>query len=84
MSELLTKFKQAGDDVQKLTEKPDNKTLLKLYALYKQSVNGDVSGEEPSGWDFVKKTKYDAWAEYKGVSKDEAMGKYIELVESLK
>jgi acyl-CoA-binding protein len=84
MSEIKIKFEKAGEDVTKLKEKPDNKTLLKLYALYKQATIGDVKGEEPSGWDFVKKAKYDAWLELKGTPKKQAMEQYIELVEKLK
>ncbi len=84
MSNLENKFKKALEDVTKLSEKPDNNTLLKLYALFKQATAGDVQGEEPSGWDFVKKAKYDAWAELKGTTKEQSMEKYIELVKTLK
>lgn len=84
MSDLIKDFEKATMDVQKLHEKPDNKTLLNLYALFKQSTIGDVTGEEPSGWDFVKKAKFDAWTELKGISKEDAKKKNISLVESLK
>ena len=33
-------------DVKALSERPDNDTLLRLYALYKQGSEGDVSGDE--------------------------------------
>ncbi|MEO6688018.1 MAG: acyl-CoA-binding protein, partial [Dokdonella sp.] len=32
MSNLKTKFEQAAEDIKKLSERPDNDTLLKLYA----------------------------------------------------
>src|SRR3546814_3372617 len=36
MSDLQARFEQAKQDVQGLSERPDNDTLLRLYALYKQ------------------------------------------------
>ena len=71
-------------DSKKLPEKPDNMTLLKLYALYKQASEGDVEGKRPGFTDMVGRAKYDAWAAIKGTSGDDAMKRYIELVDSLK
>ena len=67
-----------------LPDKPDNMTLLKIYALYKQSTEGDVGDKRPGFTDMVGRAKYDAWAVVKGKSKDEAMQEYVDLVESLK
>ncbi len=83
MSDLKTRFETAAQDVQKLARKPDDKTLLSLYAFYKQATVGDVTGGRPTGFDIVGKAKYDAWAKLKGTSKDMAMQAYIELVERL-
>ena len=47
MSDLQAKFEQAAKDVHALAERPDNDTLLRLYALYKQGAEGDVSGAKP-------------------------------------
>ncbi|RFF28685.1 MULTISPECIES: acyl-CoA-binding protein [unclassified Wenzhouxiangella] len=84
MSDLETRFKQAADDAQNLDQRPDNDTLLKLYALYKQGSKGDVSGEKPGFFDFVGVAKYEAWEKLQGMDADEAKQKYIDLVESLK
>lgn len=84
MSDLETRFKQAADDAQNLDERPDNDTLLKLYALYKQGSEGDVSGEKPGFFDFVGVAKYEAWEKLQGMDADEARQKYIDLVESLR
>ena len=54
-----------------------------LYALYKQTTEGDVSGERPGGFDFKAIAKYDAWAEIKGKSKEDAMKEYVSLVDRL-
>jgi diazepam-binding inhibitor (GABA receptor modulating acyl-CoA-binding protein) len=56
-------------DSKKLPEKPDNMTLLKIYALYKQATEGDVEGKRPGFTDMVGRAKYDAWAALKGKSK---------------
>lgn len=83
MPDLKAQFEQAAQDVQKLPKKPDDKTLLSLYAFYKQSTVGDVHGSRPTGFDLVGKAKYDAWAKLKGASQDMAMQAYIELVKRL-
>jgi diazepam-binding inhibitor (GABA receptor modulating acyl-CoA-binding protein) len=84
MSNLESRFETAVRDVQQLSERPGNDTLLRLYALYKQVTYGDVSGRRPGMTDFVGRAKYDAWEGLKGVSKDKAMLDYINQVESLK
>ena len=84
MAELKTQFEQAVADSKNLPEKPDNMTLLKLYALYKQASAGDVEGKRPGFTDMVGRAKWDAWNEFKGKSSDEAMQEYVDLIESLK
>ena len=84
MSDLKTQFEKAAQEAQKLPKKPDNDTLLRLYALYKQATVGDVSGKRPGFMDMVGQAKYDAWAKVKGTSKDAAMQSYIDLVNKLK
>jgi carboxylesterase len=54
--------------------------MLELYALYKQSTSGDVSGSRPGMMDIKGRAKYDAWAKRKGMTKDAAMEAYINLV----
>lgn len=83
MADLKTRFEDAAQRVQKLARRPDDHTLLKLYALYKQATVGDVTGSRPGLADFKDRLKYDAWARLKGMSKDKAMQDYIALVESL-
>jgi diazepam-binding inhibitor (GABA receptor modulating acyl-CoA-binding protein) len=82
---LKEQFEKAIADSKTLTEKPGNEVLLQLYSLYKQSTEGDVSGEAPSNpFDFVNKAKYDAWAALKGKSSDDAMQQYVDLLNKLK
>jgi len=81
---LQEQFAQAQIDSKNLSERPDNMTLLKIYALYKQASSGDVTGERPGFTDMVGRAKYDAWDALKGLSQDEAMQQYIDLIEELK
>lgn len=84
MSDLKKQFEQASSDVKKLKKDPGNERKLKLYALYKQATEGDVKGQRPGLLDFVGGAKHDAWAEVKGMKPEEAMKKYVSLVERLK
>ena len=84
MSKLQASFEKAAEDIKKLSERPDNETLLKLYALYKQGADGDVSGPKPGFFDFVGTAKYEAWSKLKGTGKEDAMQKYIDLVAKLR
>lgn len=80
----MNPFEQAQADVQTLSRKPGNDVLLKLYALYKQGTEGDVSGDRPGGFDFKGAAKYNAWEAVKGQSQAQAQQAYIDLVASLK
>ena len=83
MSDLDARFAAAAEASKTLPERPDNETLLKLYALYKQATSGDVEGKRPGFTDPVGRAKYDAWAGIQGMSADDAKGAYADLVESL-
>lgn len=84
MSDLKAKFEQAAADSQNLSKRPDNDTLLKIYSLYKQGSHGDVAGSRPGFTNPVGRAKFDAWASLKGMSRDDAMQKYVDLITSLK
>lgn len=83
MSDLKQKFEAASQSVKKLKEDPGNDAKLQLYALYKQGTEGDVQGKRPGFTDMIGRAKYDAWAKAKGLSAEEAMKKYVDLVKSL-
>ena len=84
MASLKAQFDKAVAASKSLPEKPDNATLLQIYALYKQASSGDVEGKRPGFTDLVGRAKYDAWAGVKGKSANEAMQQYVDLIESLK
>jgi diazepam-binding inhibitor (GABA receptor modulating acyl-CoA-binding protein) len=84
MADLTTSFETAVSESKQLPEKPDNMTLLKIYALYKQATAGDVDGKRPGFTDMVGRAKFDAWEALKGTTSEDAMQQYIDLIESLK
>ena len=84
MADLKSQFEQAVKDSKGLPEKPDNMTLLKLYALYKQGSSGDVADKRPGFTDMVGRAKWDAWNDVKGKPANAAMQEYVDLIESLK
>ena len=83
MSDLQTQFDAAVANSKNLTERPDNMTLLKLYALYKQGSVGDNADKKPGFSDMVGRAKWDAWNGLKGTSNADAMQQYVDLIESL-
>ena len=83
MASLKAQFEKAVADSKSLPEKPDNATLLQLYALYKQASSGDVEGKRPGFSDMVGRAKFDAWAGMKGKTDKQAMQEYVDLIESL-
>jgi len=83
MADLKKQFEAAAANSKNLTERPDNATLLKIYALYKQGSVGDNTDKKPGFGDMVGRAKWDAWNGCKGTSQDAAMQQYIDLIKSL-
>ena len=83
MATLKKQFEAAAANSKNLSERPDNPTLLKIYALYKQATEGDNTEKKPGFTDMVGRAKWDAWNGLKGTSTDDAMQQYIDLIESL-
>ncbi|KAK0400889.1 hypothetical protein QR680_015502 [Steinernema hermaphroditum] len=76
-------FEAAQKNLQKLSEEPAVDAKLKLYSLFKQATQGDVTGDRPGMMDFGGRAKYDAWKGVQGMAKDKAQQSYVELVNSL-
>ena len=83
MADLKAQFEAAIANSKNLSERPDNATLLKIYALYKQASAGDNADKKPGFSDMVGRAKWDAWNGLKGTSSDDAMQQYVDLIESL-
>ncbi len=76
-------FEAAQERVKKLSKAPSTDDLLELYALYKQATSGDVSGSRPGMLDMKGRAKFDAWTKKKGLSREDAMTRYVALVDRL-
>ena len=83
-SKLHAQFEQAVAQSKTLSERPDNATLLQLYALFKQASEGDVQEARPGAMDFVGAAKWNARDQLRGVSRTEAMRQYIDQIARLK
>ncbi|SDF66567.1 MULTISPECIES: acyl-CoA-binding protein [Rhodanobacteraceae] len=81
--DLRSQFEQAYLDITRLGRRPDNDTLLRIYALYKQGSEGDAVGPKPGFFDFVGTAKYEAWVKLTGMPQAQAQEEYVALVRSL-
>ena len=84
MSDLDAQFEAAVAESKTLAATPDQDTMLKMYALFKQAQEGDVSGKRPGFTNPVGRAKYDARQKITGMDSEQAKSDYIALVESLK
>ena len=83
MADLKKQFEAAAASSKNLSERPDNTTMLKIYALYKQGGIGDNTEKKPGFSDMVGRAKWDAWNGLKGTDSNAAMQQYIDLIASL-
>lgn len=85
-ADLAQRFEAAVEKVSTAPKngplKPSNEMKLKMYALYRQAKDGDAHGKRPGMMDIVGRLKYDAWADLKGTSHEEAMRCYVTEVEA--
>lgn len=80
MSDLETRFNEAVDYIQngRGDQSPSNDQKLEFYALYKQATEGNVTGKRPGMMDFVGRAKFDAREKLRGMSREDAMQRYID------
>lgn len=83
MSELDDQFEAAVAASKELSTQPDQDTMLRMYALFKQANDGDVTGKRPGFTNPVGRAKFDAREQVSGMSSDQAKTDYIALVDSL-
>lgn len=80
--ELDEIFKRASTHAKTL-KNPTDKQMLRLYGLYKQSLNGPCKTEKPYFWDFLAKAKWESWKAVSDLPEDIAKKEYIDLVKQL-
>ena len=83
MADLQADFEAAVANSKKLSQRPDNATLLKIYGLYKQATVGDNTEKKPGFGDMIGRAKWDAWNGFKGTTSEDAKRQYVELIQSL-
>jgi acyl-CoA-binding protein len=83
MSDDFADFEQAAAAANALPDRPDDQTLLQLYALYKQGSVGEVQGAKPGFFDFVGAAKYEAWERLRGTGQEDARRQYVKLIRKL-
>ena len=89
MTEISPDLQKAFDEAVKRVNSPEeahkgknasNELKLDMYKYYKQANFGDVTGAAPWKVQLEASAKYNAWKSIKGMSKAEAMQKYVEIV----
>ena len=64
-------------------ETGDDRILLELYGLYKQSIVGNINIEKPWAIQMESCAKWEAWNSCKDMDKETSMLKYINIVNML-
>lgn len=80
---LDSAFKQAIAEVGVIRRTLTPSVMLRLRGLYKQALEGDVSGDRPGVTDVIGRAKYDAWAGLRGTAREFAMNEYVTLARKL-
>lgn len=81
--DLKKRFERAAKRVWRLKERPDDRTLLQLYALYKQITEGDARSPRPIKDGMAGMAKWRAWRKLRGTTVNEAMERYCAIVDRL-
>ena len=75
---------QAAAEKAKTTEGVSNDDKLKIYSLYKQATEGPIGDRpRPGIFNQVGRAKHDAWSGLGEMSKEDAMQKYVALIDTL-
>jgi len=81
---LEEEFKEAARKISdEMNKTASDDELKEIYSLYKQGTVGDINTDRPGMLDFKGKAKWDAWNSKKGMSKEEAMQKYVDLAKEM-
>lgn len=80
--ELVLKFKAAVQTANDKTPPSalSQDTKLAMYGHFKQAEVGPCTTERPGIFDQTGRYKHDAWSKLGDMSKEDAMTKYIEIV----
>lgn len=77
-------FRKAADFVSSTAPVPaSNETRLRVYALYSQATRGDCPEQLDGPIDPIRRLKLDAWCSHRGMTQEDAMTKYVALIDEL-
>lgn len=80
----MAEFEAASEAIKTLSGNLSREQLLSLYALFKQSTTGDAPAKSSASmFDVKAQKKHSVWASHRGMTKDEAKAKYVEMAEML-
>lgn len=80
--QIKVDFEKACSDIKNVSGL-DNDTMLNLYGLYKQALEGDCNTDKPGFFDPRGQAKWSAWDENKGMDSITAMRRYTRKVKSI-
>ena len=84
MADLKSQFEQAAKDVKSLAERPDNDTMLRLYAPVQAGLRGRcAAAPSPASSISSAPPSTKPGKSSRAPSQDEAMKKYVDLVKKL-
>ncbi len=81
--DLDIQFQEAYKIASNLETKLPPDVMLKLYAFYKQGVEGDRFSMNANTKSLRGAFKFNAWIQLRGMTPDEAKKEYIKLVHTL-
>lgn len=91
--DLSRQFQQAAEQVSSLDPARVTPEMHTLYGLYKQATSGDhdtyqqeVGREEhdnPDGPTGLSQAQWEAWSQFKGLSREDAMRRYVQEARKL-
>ena len=80
----MRRFQEAqAKAVNKLSRNTPEDLRLQIYAYYKQATEGDAQGDRPTYFKQKERAKYDAWVKCRGMSFDDAVDKYCQVVDRI-
>jgi diazepam-binding inhibitor (GABA receptor modulating acyl-CoA-binding protein) len=80
--QIKVDFEKACSDIKNVSGL-DNDTMLNLYGLYKQALEGNCNTDKPGFFDPRGQAKWSAWDENKGMDSITAMRRYTRKVKSI-
>jgi acyl-CoA-binding protein len=78
--EQCARFEAAADRLPSLAGSLKAEQLLQFYAYYKQATMGKCEIPRPAWYNFEAKQKWDSWNRLGDMPREEAMGRYIDLL----